>query len=157
MHDVGYRGLRNPPRWYRPHLGDPAGAHVSAGTTTDRLALNTDFYPTFADLGDATASSKVDGRSLLPVLEGTATSWRSAVLLEKRHKTREGQSFFGILTREPKKYVEYRNGERELYDLGEDPHELRNIYSGRPPADLKARLEDLRRCAGATCRSAEGG
>ncbi|MDP9439751.1 MAG: sulfatase [Actinomycetota bacterium] len=134
------------------------GPSLSAGTTTDKLALNTDFfYPTFADLGDATASSKVDGRSLLPVLEGTATSWRSAVLLEKRHKTREGQSFFGILTREPKKYAEYRNGERELYDLGKDPHELSNTYSGRPPADLKARLEDLRRCAGATCRSAEGG
>lgn len=133
------------------------GPSVSAGSTTDKLALNIDFYPTFAKLGGATASSKVDGRSLLPVLEGNATSWRSAVLLEKRHKTRQEQSFFGVLTSEPRKYVAYRNGERELYNLRRDPYELKNTYSDRPPADLKVRLKDLKKCAGATCRSAEGG
>lgn len=34
---------------------------------------------------------------------------------------------------------------------------LRNTYSGRPPADLKARLAGLEACAGASCRSADGG
>jgi N-acetylglucosamine-6-sulfatase len=129
------------------------GPGVAAGESTDKLA----FYPTFAELGGTTPSSKVDGRSLQAVLEGTATSWRSAILLEKRHKTREGQSFFGILTSEPRKYVEYNNGERELYSLRVDPYELENRYSGTPGGGLKARLDDLKTCSGATCRSAEGG
>ncbi len=133
------------------------GPGISAGSATDKLALNVDFYPTFANLGGAAPSSRIDGRSLLPVLEGTATSWRSAVLLEKRNKTRHQTSFSGVLTSEPRKYVEHDNGERELYDLRTDPYELRNAYSGRPPAGLNARLEDLKTCAGATCRSAEGG
>jgi arylsulfatase A-like enzyme len=134
------------------------GPGVAAGATTDKLALNIDFYPTFAKLGGATPSPKVDGRSLLPVLEGTASSWRSAILLEKRHKAKPKQSYHGILTSESRKYVEYRKGQRELYDLRGDPHELENRYSARtPPDDLKARLEDLKTCAGAECRSAEDG
>jgi len=135
------------------------GPGIAAGATTDKLALNIDFYPTFAELGGATASSKVDGRSLLPVLKGTASTWRDAILLEKRHKTKPGQSYFGVLTSEPRKYVEYQNGERELYNLrvDRDPYELENRYSGTRAADLKARLNDLKTCAGATCRSAEGG
>jgi N-acetylglucosamine-6-sulfatase len=132
------------------------GPGVRVGAT-NRLALNIDFYPTFAELGGARASSGVDGRSLRPVLEGTATGWRRAVLLEKRHRTRPEESYFGVLTSEPRKYVEYANGERELYDLGDDPYELENRYSGTPPADLKARLGALKTCAGATCHSAEGG
>jgi N-acetylglucosamine-6-sulfatase len=133
------------------------GPGVLMGATTDKLALNIDFYPTFAKLGGATGASGVDGRSLRPVLEGTVSGWRSAVLLEKRHRTRPEESYFGVLTSEPRKYVEYANGERELYDLGEDPYELENHYSGMPPADLKTRLNALMTCAGATCRSAEDG
>lgn len=133
------------------------GPGVLEGATTDKLALNIDFYPTFAELGGAKASSEVDGRSLRPVLEGTVAGWRSAVLLEKRHKGHPEQSYFGVLTSEPRKYVEYAGGERELYGLGDDPYELENRYSGTPPADLEARLDALKTCAGATCRSAEDG
>ena len=92
-----------------------------------------------------------------PVLEGAVTDWRSAVLLEKRDKRHPGESYFGVLTSEPRKYVEYANGERELYDLRDDPFELENSYSGTPPANLKARLDALKTCAGAACRSAEDG
>ena len=57
-------------------------------------------------------------------------------------------------------YVEYKTGERELYDLEEDPHELRNLYARATP-DLKRRLEGqldaLRKCAAEECRVAEEG
>ena len=56
--------------------------------------------------------------------------------------------------------VEYEGGERELYDLSEDPYELDNVYE-RAGLDLIRRaeewLEALRGCAGATCRTAEDG
>jgi hypothetical protein len=55
--------------------------------------------------------------------------------------------------------VEYKTGERELYDLEEDPHELRNLYATASP-DLKRRLEGqldaLRQCSAESCRAAEG-
>ncbi|MBW3633162.1 MAG: sulfatase [Chloroflexi bacterium] len=55
-------------------------------------------------------------------------------------------------------YVEYANGERELYDMPADPYQLQNLAATADPAllaDLAARLDQLRVCAGADCRSAE--
>jgi N-acetylglucosamine-6-sulfatase len=58
------------------------GPGVSAGMKMEKLALNTDLAPTFADL--AGASFPADGRSLAPLLGGEEpASWRSSVLLEK--------------------------------------------------------------------------
>ena len=55
-------------------------------------------------------------------------------------------------------YVEYVTGERELYDIKNDPDELHNLASTASAPRLAAlhqRLEDLRTCKGATCRSVE--
>src|SRR5918998_1052094 len=58
------------------------GPGVAAGTKTEKLALNTDFAPTFAALAGTTFPD-ADGRSAEPLLRGEqATPWRSAVLLE---------------------------------------------------------------------------
>src|SRR3712207_5356610 len=62
------------------------GPGVAAGTKTEKLALNTDFAPTFAALAGTTFPD-ADGRSLVPLLRGEeATPWRSAVLLEVPHQ-----------------------------------------------------------------------
>ena len=134
------------------------GPGVTPGSTTDKVALNIDVFPTFADLGGAVTPSYVDGRSLRPVLKGTATTWRTAFLLERG----DPHSFFGIRTTEPRKYVEYEGGERELYDLSvsADPYELENSYDATtPPEDLALRLQVLKHCPTETtsCRQAEDG
>ena len=38
-------------------------------------------------------------------------------------------------------WVEYETGERELYDLGADPHQLQNVADDPARAELRARLE----------------
>jgi N-acetylglucosamine-6-sulfatase len=121
--------------------------------STDKLTLNTDFLPTFTDLAGVTTPEYVDGRSLRPVLEGSATTWRTAILLELRKTT------YGIRTSDGRKYIEYGDGFKEYYDLNADPYELRNLvyYGAVPPTDLRTRLQALKGCAGATCRTAEDG
>ena len=55
-------------------------------------------------------------------------------------------------------YVQYANGERELYNMQTDPYQLQNLAATADPellADLAAKLDQLRVCAGADCRSAE--
>jgi hypothetical protein len=56
--------------------------------------LNTDFLPTFTDLAGVKTPEYVDGRFLRPVLEGSATTWCTAILLELR------TSIYGIRTSE---------------------------------------------------------
>jgi N-acetylglucosamine-6-sulfatase len=136
------------------------GPGVAAHSGTDKLVLNTDYFPTFTGLAGIPTPSYVDGRSLQPILTGTATDWRSAILLEA-HQSNEGgetPTYSGILTSSGSKYVEFEGGARELYYLGVDPYELTNKYnSATPPDALATRLQALKSCAGLTCRQAEGG
>ena len=129
------------------------GPGVPVGAKTHKLALNTDFAPTFADL--AGAEFQADGRSLAPLLGGDEDpSWRTSVLLE-RLPTQRG---YQAVRTETHKYVEYNNGETELYDLRADPYELNNIYESADASlveDLKARLEALRDCYEEGCWEAE--
>ena len=89
-----------------------------------------------------------DGRSLRPVLEGNATTWRNAILLEAGQNNvyvPKSPAYRGIRTTgTDRKYVEYEGTERELYDLGADPYELTNRYEATaPPPDLVSRLKVL--------------
>jgi arylsulfatase A-like enzyme len=57
--------------------------------------------------------------------------------------------FYGIRDARGYTYVEYNNGERELYDLTTDPHQLDNVY-GKPgyagiQSELAARLVEILR------------
>jgi N-acetylglucosamine-6-sulfatase len=143
------------------------GPGVAAGSTTYKMALNTDYMPTFMDLACSSASPcdmhnwsyTPDGRSLEPVLHGGVTNWRSAVLLEA--SAHYSPPYRGIRTvntnAAPKrKYVEYKDSQRELYNLDRDPYELTNVYAPSPVVDaLATRLQALKTCAGEPCFTAE--
>jgi arylsulfatase A-like enzyme len=53
-------------------------------------------------------------------------------------------------------YVEYQTGDRELYDLQNDPYELRSLHASPALAavrrDLARSLTRLRVCSGSACR-----
>jgi N-acetylglucosamine-6-sulfatase len=149
------------------------GPGLAAGSKIEKLTLNTDFAPTFADI--ASTRFRADGRSLLPLLSyEESPSWRTAVLLEgfpQAEGDEEGDNeggrgkdrtvlspAYGAIRTESYKYVEYDNGEKELYDLEADPYELDNVYEGVDPSllrGLKAKLDALRGCSDEGCREAE--
>jgi N-acetylglucosamine-6-sulfatase len=155
-----FEGKRRP---YEESIRAPLlvrGPEVTAGSTTNKLALNIDFFPTLADLGGLQTPTYVEGRSLRPVLNGSATTWRTAILLETRFESGTGKDFYGILKSDGMKYIEYADGTRELYDLKPtaDPYELSNIYDATsPPTNLATRLQALKGCKGESCRAAENG
>lgn len=67
--------------------------------------------------------------------------------------------FYGVRDERGFKYVEYNSGERELYDLRADPHELRNVYGdpaqGAIQKELDQRLDEILR--GVPKRADRGG
>jgi N-acetylglucosamine-6-sulfatase len=130
------------------------GPGIPAGSKVEKLVLNTDFAPTFADL--ARVSFPADGRSFAPLLRGEDPPWRSEVLLEAAGGG-SPPSYVAVRT-ETHKYVEYQTGDRELYDLEADPYEMDNLPETNDDSlvqELKAKLDALRECTGDGCREAE--
>lgn len=138
------------------------GPGIAPGTLLGPIVANIDYAPTWADIAGVTPPEFVDGRSLLPLLRGSPPSnWRKALLLEHRSDfffreagaTSDSKmfigppvNFVGLRTKDqafagvgPIAYVEYGSGEREYYDMVNDPNQLRNNYSEVSPV-LKAKL-----------------
>lgn len=89
-----------------------------------KFVLNIDLAPTIADLAGLTPTTKVNGRSIIPLLGYENADWRSDFLLEHL------QAYHVTAVRNMQmKYVEHETGERELYDLEKDPYELNNLIN----------------------------
>jgi N-acetylglucosamine-6-sulfatase len=142
------------------------GPRIPANSRSYQLASSNDIAPTLARMGGGAIPSFVDGRSLLPVADGTSpANWRTALL--SRHwradsPLEQGQKpEWSALMKGQQTYVEYETGEREFYRLDTDPYELRNAYDTLSPEakqHLHTRLENLKSCGGTdSCAKAESG
>jgi N-acetylglucosamine-6-sulfatase len=155
---------RIPKQKWRPYEEDihmpllVRGPGVAAGSTTYNLTLNTDYMPTFLDLAGAQIPSYVDGRPLRPVLDGSATTWRSAILPEAAANYSPAYEGIRTISVPARNYIEYAGGTKELYNLDSDPYELTHVYNSiAPPSELVSRLQALKGCAGSGCYTAENG
>ncbi len=73
-------------------------------------------------------------------------------------RVRQGIPAYNALRTTTQTYVVYSTGERELYDLPSDPHELKNLAGTVDKAQLArldSWLEAFRKCRGADCRIAD--
>jgi N-acetylglucosamine-6-sulfatase len=167
LHEGEHRIQKGKWRPYEEDIHMPLlvrGPGVAAGHQARKLALDTDYLPTFTSLAGAQSPPYVDGRSLRPVLKGNATAWRSAILLEAARNDvfpPHSPDYRGIRTSGGTKYVEYASGNKEIYHLGRDPHELNDRYPATTPsAGLVSRLHALKDCkynGAVTCQAAEDG
>ena len=138
------------------------GPGVPAGRTIEQPVLNIDFAPTFMEIGGTPVPDLVDGRSLTPLLTGNPppADWRSAFLVEyyKNGSAAEEVPDYKAVRTEDHVYVEYGDGDRELYDLDADPYELESLHATADPSLIEmfeSRLAALGGCVGASCRAAE--
>jgi len=126
---------------------------IKAGTVRDEFALNIDLAPTVLELAGVSAP-KVDGRSLVPLLNGVGGDWRRSFLIEyysDRVIPRVRQMGYKAIRTERWKYIHYieLDGMDELYDLSADPYEMKNIINqpgaGRTLEAMKHELEGLQK------------
>jgi arylsulfatase A-like enzyme len=108
------------------------------------LASNLDITPTIADLTGVSLPGPLDGTSLVPALAGTGPIPTKGVLLEHLSMW-FAPSYCGLRTRRWK-YVVYRTGTQELYDLRRDPYELQNLARMRPLVRARLRARTLAAC-----------
>ena len=157
------------------------GPQAAISQTVPHLAGIVDLAPTFADIAGIPIPSYMDGRSLLPLLSASPPAlddWREAFLFEQyvgdhrlvrdplgeppdpfdSPRFQDVPLYYNGLRTADLKYIEYDNGERELYDLANDPYELDNQYATAEPAlvtQMSAWLQLLHMCATDGCRSQE--
>ena len=128
-----------------------------AGSTPAQLVQVIDLAPTILELAGVADTVLRQGASLVPLLTGSATSWRRSVLLEyysDRVFPRMLNMAYQAVRTEQHKYIDYLElpGMDELYDLEADPFELENLI-GTPAGDrllpvLQAELTRLQRETG---------
>ena len=112
---------------------------VPGGGTDAHLVANIDLAPTIASVAGVPLPD-ADGRSLLPLLDGSAEGWRHALLIEHLRGTNPIPTYCAIRTSRYL-FASYDTDEDELYDLVADPFELSNLAGSAPGEE--ARLEDV--------------
>jgi len=127
-------------------IRDPSASYPSQ--IVDRQVRTIDILPTVADLMDVPVETKLDGRSLLPLMRGEDDDSRLALLGQtKVGPLRIGLRGMGFkyITSLPstteRRPLVPEPAPRQLYDLGADPGELTNIPQGY--SDLRLTLDQL--------------
>jgi arylsulfatase A-like enzyme len=119
---------------------------IKAGSLNDRMVLNLDTAPTILELAGVDVPSDMQGRSMVPLLEGRepSPSWRKDwfyafyeypgpnMVPKNRGVRTDRYKFIEYWEQDPMQY--------ELYDLQSDPGERHNLYGDPKYADLTKQL-----------------
>jgi arylsulfatase A-like enzyme len=157
---LGEHGLYDKRLMYEPSIRVPLlarwPARIPAGRIDrEHMVLNVDLAPTLLNVASIPAPSNWHGRSMLPLMTGGTTagttSWRDAFLYEyfeypAQHCVRKNR---GVRTRRWKLIHFWEQPEEwELYDLQNDPDEVRNLAGDQKHATvvsmMKERLQRVR-------------
>ncbi len=95
---------------------------IKPGTVRNEFALNIDLAPTLLELAGVAAPGTMQGRSLVPLLNGKRPAWRNSFLIEyysDKVFPRMAQMGYKAVRNERWKYIHYLEleGMDELYDL----------------------------------------
>ena len=153
---LGERGMYDKRLMYEPSIRVPFltrwPARIPAGRVDrEHMVLNVDLAPTLLDVAGVPTPSNLPGSSMLPLMTGGTTSWRDAFLHEyfeypAQHCVGMNR---GVRTKRWKLIHFWQQPEEwELYDLQNDPDELRNLAGDPEHAPLmrkmKAQLQRVR-------------
>jgi N-acetylglucosamine-6-sulfatase len=151
------------------------GPGIVPGTSTGELVGNVDLSPTILQWTGGNATASMDGRSLVPFYTDPAKRTKRPILLEGfTGKGEAGTTLRPSLRSKatasvkasPRdyegvrigryKYIQYRSGAKELYDLKTDPYELHSRHVDPRYRDVKhwlgLVLKRMEFCAAQTCR-----
>ena len=125
------------------------GASAARGVTVDAMALNLDYGPTILDFAGAAPLPGAQGRSLRPLLEGRAPAdWRTDYFYEYFKEPQYAVPTVLALRTTTHKLITYPGHDEwtEVFDLKQDPYELKNLAGdralrGRLQATLEARAQ----------------
>ena len=131
-------------------------ARLKAGTKSDRVAAHIDVMPTLLDAAGVPlpAGVKLDGRSLLPLLEGRDVAWKDRTIVIQSHRGDAPVGYHNFAARSQTWKLLHATGfgsetlpdgkPFELYDINNDPYEQNNLARSRPDVlrNMKVAYDD---------------
>jgi N-acetylglucosamine-6-sulfatase len=107
---------------------------VRPASTPVEMVLSLDVAPTLIEFAGLSPSGGMQGRSLVPIFDGSARDWRRSFLIEYFTDTvfpRIRNMGYVAVRTDRHKYIKYRELENmdELYDLESDPYEEHNAIA----------------------------
>ena len=130
-------GIRSPLLLYWPE-------RLESPMVSDRISAHIDIFPTVLDACGIPApdSLALDGKSILPLLKGENTSWADRYLVLQAHRTNIPKLYNNFAIRSerwkllnPSEFLTdsvFRKPELLLYDMQNDPLEMKNVSAENP-------------------------
>lgn len=117
---------------------------VEEGSVNDSIVSNLDFAETFLNIAGAEIPEEMQGRSIVPILEGAEPAdWRKSFYYHyyegRGHNVAE---HYGVTNGRLKLIHYYKLDEWELFDLEADPDEMNSVYGKAEYADRQAAMEE---------------
>lgn len=113
---------------------------VKAGSEPRELIQNIDYAPTFLAAANVRSPSAVQGRSLVPLLEGDSDDWRKSLYYAYYELGEHAvPQHFGVRTDRHKLIYFPQTDEWNLFDLKTDPQEMKSLHAD--PAYSQTRKE----------------
>ncbi len=116
-------------------LSAPKG--IKAGTKVSNAVMNMDLFPTLCDLCGVPKPAGLEGRSLLPLLDGREDGKQRYALSE----TFRGGYAGRMIRSGDWKYCYFHEDREQLFNLRDDPGELVNQAGNQQHKDLQASLK----------------
>ena len=122
---------------------------VEPGSRYSQLVQNIDYASTFCEIAGSKAPEGRHGRSIVPILRGESPrDWRESVYYHYYDRGHGVARHYGLRSDRYTLAHFYETDEWELYDLEEDPKQLRSVYAEAAYAEtlstLKRELVELR-------------
>jgi len=136
---IGSHGLFGKQNLYEHSMKSPlifAGPGIPHGSS-QALVYLFDIFPTVANLVHASLPADIDGKSLRPVIEGQADHVRDSIILAYGDVQRAVRKGYWKLIRYP------QVGVTQLFHLGKDPAEVKNLAGDAQTSQRVAELMEL--------------
>ena len=114
---------------------------TKAGSRPQEMIQNIDYAPTFLEAAGVKIPAEIQGRSIAPALKGTATDWRKSLYYSYYEKGEHNvPQHFGVRTETHKLFYLPGTEEWQLFDLVNDPQEMKSVYGQSAYEKVQAEL-----------------
>jgi N-acetylglucosamine-6-sulfatase len=112
------------------------------------MVQSIDLAPTLLEMTGTSTKSRFDGVSLVPIFNGRVREWRTSLFVEYYSDIvfpRIYKMGYKAVRTERYKYIRYEelNDMDELYDLQEDPYEMKNLAQSPNAASVLSSMQRL--------------